>query len=317
MAKEKNCESPDGQSTEGGHPPLKFLLLAHGSETFCRQGLLSALSIRARLPAANVVVYTDRPDFFQNRGLTVRSLSRLEMASLYGPLHYYHRVKIGILLREALSALPEEPILYVDSDTYYRGTSDPDPFRGRPFLMHYLEGPVTQPRFSRLNDQLLGALRGAARPASALRVPMPDFKTMYNSGLVGFARGGSLETVRFLHEALSLTDWLCAHFPGQMPLLEQIALSWVAENTYEVAADTAGFEHYFNWNTEVATLLSEKSDEELAHLAADAALFDQLTAEARKLRENAWYRATSLTPKRWRRSRQKRLMKRLARKLQA
>jgi len=284
-----------------------FVTFSYGGEAYAKQALLCALSIRARRPE-EVTVYTDRPAFFAGHGLTVRALSPIEVATLRGPLHYKHGVKLGILLRHALAVAPGAPVIYIDADTYHRGGEAG--LRGRPLVMHHLDGQVSEGFYPRLNQFLLShAAEIAAGPQPGLA---SGFK-MYNSGLLGFA--ASLETVRFLHDAKAFTDWLCIRFPQQTDWLEQTAFSWIGENRFGVAVDPMGFDHYWNWNTEVAWLLGQRSVADIVAMAKDGDRFTALMDEAKGLQGSRYYRLTHRFKKRMNRSLHKRRTIRRARAL--
>ena len=285
-----------------------FVLHSYGGEVFARQALLSALSIKARKPEATVTVYTNRPSFFTPYGIDTRPVTKAEIAWMQAPLGYKHGVKIGLLLRHALENPPGTPIVYIDSDTYFRGGEAE--LGDRPFVMHNLDGIVGEEFYPRLNRFLIE--QRAAIEASPYAGLATGYQ-MFNSGLLGFRV--TPETIRFLHDAKIASDWLCVRLPAQYDWMEQIALGWLAQQRFGVVADPMGFEHYWGCNTEVAALLSKKSLEEIQAIAKDTAAFDTLLKEAEALRNDFWHKITTLRKKRWNRSLFRRLLIRKARKL--
>jgi len=285
-----------------------FITHAYGGDRYAKLARLSLLSLRARQPEAEIAVYTDQPEAFAGLGFQIHLLSKMEIATGRGPLDFHHRVKIEVLLRHALESPEGTPVIYIDSDTYYRG-GEAD-LRGRPWVMSNLDGLVSEtfyPRFHRfLTDH------AAEIAASPYRGMAPGFK-MYNSGLVGFT--ASRESARLLHAALRMTDWLCVRFPEQNDFVEQISLAWVGESGPGVEVDALGFDHYWPKNTEVSVLVSAMSHPEIAAVAADPSRFDQLLRDAESLQTDRWHRMTVLRKKRWNRSLKKRGVIRKARTL--
>jgi len=293
-----------------------FLTYCYGGERFSKPGLLSVLSILARLPEARIDVYTDAPAVFAGlaSGVRVHSLSPIDVAAGHAPVGYRHRVKIAVLLRHCLSAPEGSPVVYVDTDTYFTGLGLPDgtaPDLGvRPWVMHNLDGLVG-PGFYPVFDRFLH--REAALVAASEWPGMTTGFKMFNSGLVAFR--ATRESARLLVEAQRLTDWLCVHFHEQPEWTEQFALAWIGEQAHGVVADPMGFHHYWNQNTEVSALLGRMSPGEIAALAQDGAKFDALLAEASALAHDPKHRRTVLRKKRWNRSLQKRLIAWRGRKL--
>ena len=291
-----------------------FLTYCYGGERFTKPGVLSVLSIVARLPEARIDVYTDAPAAFADLGVGVRvhSLSPIDVAAASAPVGYRHRVKIAVLLRHALSAPEGSPVIYVDTDTYFKGLTDgiaPD-LGGRPWVMHNLDGLVG-PGFYPVFDRFLQ--REAVLVAASEWPGMTTGFKMFNSGLIGFR--ATRETARLLVEAQRLTDWLCVHFHEQPEWTEQFALAWIGEQAHGVTADPMGFHHYWNQNTEVSALLSKLTLGDLREIARDAARFDRLLADATELAKDPKHRRSVLRKKRWNRSLQKRLIAWRGRKL--
>ncbi|HEY8965617.1 MAG TPA: hypothetical protein VIM58_04185, partial [Candidatus Methylacidiphilales bacterium] len=283
-----------------------FLTYCYGGERFTKPGVLSVLSILARLPEARVDVYTDAPAVFSGLGregqVRVHPLSLIDVAAGAAPVGYRHRVKIAVLLRHALSAPEGSPVVYVDTDTYFLGLpGGAAPELGhRPWVMHHLDGLVGTgfyPRFGAFLEREAALVAKSEWPGMA-----PGFK-MYNSGLVGFR--ATRETARLLVEAQRLTDWFCVHFHEQPEWTEQFALAWVGEQAHGVLPDAMGFHHYWNQNTEVSALLAPLDRAGLEAIAKDAALFDKLLADADALAHDPKHRRTLLRRKRWNRSIQK------------
>lgn len=285
-----------------------FVTYAYGGQRFVKLALLCLLSIKARRPEEQITVYTDDPAFFAGHGFTVKTLSKAEIAAGQAPVGYRHRVKIEVLLRHALESPEGASVVYVDSDTYFKGGEVG--LKGRPWVMHHLDGLVGDDFYPRFNQFLKN--NAPAIAVSPYRGMSTGFK-MYNSGLIGFSV--TLASVRLLHAARQLTDWLCVRFPEQNEWAEQIALAWIGETGPGVATDAMGFDHYWHRNSEVAALVGRMTVEEISALAADAAAFDALQEQAKALKGNRWHRLTVLRKKRWDRSLRKRAAARKAREL--
>ncbi|SDT97834.1 hypothetical protein SAMN05444156_1211 [Verrucomicrobium sp. GAS474] len=291
-----------------------FLTYCYGGERFSKPGVLSVLSILARLPAARIDVYTDAPASFSglSEGVRVHPLSPIDVAAGCAPVGYRHRVKIAVLLRHALSAEEGSPVIYTDTDTYFKGLPGgvaPD-LGARPWVMHNLDGLVGDDFYPAFNRFLL---REAPRVTASEWPGMTTGFKMFNSGLIGFR--ATRETARLLVEAQRLTDWLCVNFHEQPEWTEQFALAWIGEQKYGVEADAMGFHHYWNQNTEVSALLSAMSRADLAAIAGDEDRFAALLADAAALSGDPKHRRTVLRKKRWNRSLQKRLIAWRGRKL--
>ena len=136
--------------------------------------------------------------------------------------------------------------------------------------------------------------------------------TMYNCGLIFLPPGAG--RLRIFEEVLRLTDFLCLRFPRKMTWLEQTAFSYLVPLHYDVATPEAGFEHYWNCNSEVARLLEKLSLADINAIAVEEDRFAELLLRAKAMRRQ-YDNKLRQTIRNWKRSLRKRITVIKARKL--
>jgi hypothetical protein len=213
-------------------------------------GVLSAR--RAARPGSGIgiLLYTDSPSSYEGLPVELRPITAQEMADWAGPHGYAHRRKTAVLV-DALAALAE-PVVFVDSDTWFRRPAARLFDRVGPgrTVLHLREGAFDQ---GRPPDRALAAeLDGRSYPqlgggTTTLRRDVP----MWNSGVVGIhPSDGDL-----VREALHLTDQLYAEHP-ELPTVEQLALGCLLESRTTVSPASDVVYHY--WHPIVRAPFSER-----------------------------------------------------------
>jgi len=268
---------------------------------------LCAFSIRARMPVANVMVYTDQPRLFAEHGFATHALEPLELVFMRGVLDFPHRIKIEVLLDASLRWSHESPLTYVDGDMYLQQPATES--RHTSLVMHKFEGEIGSSFHARLNSFLI---KNAEAISKSPYRGMQSGMKMYNAGLIGLPC--SPDVPLFLLQVRRMTDWLCVKFPEQIGWQEQTAFSFLGQNTYGIEADTMGFEHYWGCNTEVAEVLQRTPVDQIKLIGSDSARFDDLLAEAKSLSERPSHK-WKLRKAKWKRSCKKRTVARRARSL--
>lgn len=129
-----------------------LVIQSFGRESEYRRAVLTILSYYAYssqyLAETNVLLFTDRPEFFEAyvKGLPVQCflLTPEKIKEMRGEDDFLHRIKIAVI--EKAFALTNGNILYLDSDTFF--IADPTPLAQqlaeRKMFMHLLEYPFIE-----------------------------------------------------------------------------------------------------------------------------------------------------------------------------
>jgi len=255
------------------HP--KFVYQAYGARRFRLQAELSIRSLLAQGVAADcVVVFTDHPEEFANlSGHTLDATASL-LRQWSGACGFHHRVKIE-LIRCVRSAF-DLPVVYVDSDTIWRGPPDGiyRHLADEHFVMHQCE--------ALLSDSFYPEYRAALRMLEArgrLGLLSGDLNQvrMYNAGAIGLPRhsGDALQRV------LGLCDDLSLLVPRRMELVEQLAFSYVLPRFGAVKTCHEVLLHYWRDSFEVCQALQSMTPETLRRLSANPVGLERLIEDAR------------------------------------
>ncbi len=219
---------------------------AYGHEAIFQECLWSLLSLGkwvAPEDAPPVVIYTDKPEWFQAWPIPFRVLfQKLDAATIKawrGPQDFVHRLKIEVLA-DAQHRY-QSPLLYLDTDTEF--TQSPLPLLQRiaagERFMHVSEGALSRPQQPVLNKMLRFFQRTALPPELALRIT-PETE-MWNAGVLGFSPGAE----GLLERTLLLTDTLYPRYLKH--IVEQFAFTAAMAEKGPLHPAAPWVFHYWNF----------------------------------------------------------------------
>jgi hypothetical protein len=219
---------------------LRLVTLAYGGEPVRTQALYcawSALAWAEGLPLS-VHVYTDEPAAYAalEGRIAVEPVTMDRVRAWRGPDDFVHRQKTE-LVRDVAARFPGDPLLYVDSDTFFTGPVARAAERIAPgrSVLHVREFPVATHPTSQLKK-----FRREMKDVTFRGAPVDLRCDMWNAGALG------LDPAQFglLAEWLELID---AVYPRvQRFFVEQFAISLLLQRETTVAAvDDVLFHYWF------------------------------------------------------------------------
>lgn len=246
---------------------VRLVTLAYGGEPVRTQALYcawSALAWAEGLPLS-VHVYTDEPAAYAALAgrIEVEPVSLDRIRAWRGPDDFVHRQKTE-LVRDVAVRFPDDPLLYVDSDTFFVGPVARAAERIAPgrSVLHVREFSVATHGTSQMK-KFRREMRGVTFRGAPVRLDCD----MWNAGAVG------LDPAQFalLPEWLALID---AVYPRiQRFFVEQFAISLLLQRDTTVAAiDDVLFHYWFQ---------KDEYTEELRRALAALAALPPAEADAR------------------------------------
>lgn len=197
---------------------MKTLFLSYGTGPHQAevQYAVRCLAVHSQLSPADVLVYTDTPDYFDGLSACIQHIPASQWTDWGGPQNFNHRRKI-LALQHALQA-SAGPVLLLDGDTWLRKPLSLLQDRIGPGcgVMHIREGLI-----SAVQSPLYQQLRQLLQSPSGQQAGIPLQSWMWNAGVIGLHP----QQLPLLQDVLQLTDLLCRH--SSLHILEQLAFSWV------------------------------------------------------------------------------------------
>lgn len=226
--------------------PTHLVYQAYGHEAIFQECLWSLLSLGKWVSPEEVplvVIYTDKPEWFQSWpipfAVDYQVLDAATIKSWRGSQDFVHRLKIEML--QDAQRRYQKPLLYLDTDTEF--TQSPLPLLHRieagELFMHVSEGQLSRPQQPVLNKLLKFFRKTALPPELALRVT--EETEMWNAGVLGFSPNNEAALAR----ALSLTDALYPRYPKH--IVEQFAFTVALNETDNVHSAAPWILHYWNF----------------------------------------------------------------------
>ena len=221
-------------------PGCRLVTLAYGGEPVRTQALYcawSALAWAGDVPLT-VHVYTDEPAAYAPLAgrIAIEPISMERIRAWRGPDDFVHRQKTE-LVRDVAARFPGDPLLYVDSDTFFigpvaRATERIGPGRS---VLHVREFPIATHPTSQMRK-----FRRQMRSLGFRGAPVDLRCDMWNAGALG------LDPAQFglLAEWLELIDVL--YPPVKRFYVEQFAISLLLQRDTRVSAiDDVLFHYWF------------------------------------------------------------------------
>ena len=221
-------------------PGVRLVTLAYGGEPVRTQALYCAWSALAWAQAVplTVHVYTDEPAAYAPLAgrIAVEPLAMDRIRAWRGPDDFVHRQKTE-LVRDVATRFPGDPLLYVDSDTFFTGPLAAAVERIGPgrSVLHVREFPVATHPTSQMRK-----FRREMAQVSFRGAPVDLRCDMWNAGALG------IDPAQFglLAEWLELIDALYPHV--KRFYVEQFAISLLLQRDTRVSAiDDVLFHYWF------------------------------------------------------------------------
>lgn len=265
-----------------------ILYQAYGSVEYLNQALYSILTLRHYCPDLDqlyrVIVYTDKPKYFERHGIESRQVSAEQVSQWRGRYNFEHRFKIE-MIRDA-NQFFGVPLLYLDSDTYWKASPAPlfSAIADGSFVMYSYEGVLSE-SYQPVLHRFLASLSGQ-------KFGISSKSPVWNSGVIGLP----VDIAPLLEEVLKLTDDL---FQGcyQRNWLEEFAFAHILSKHSSIVLATQEVNHYWSYNMQAQMVLKEFFDERVrldeGQLIADAiALTSDLENRSRAIQKshgNYWH----------------------------
>jgi hypothetical protein len=283
----------------------KILYLVHGDIGFHHQALYSAATLLHRLLESGRVdigihVYTDRPELWPGHPLiATHRLDAGQLKRWRGPLDYVHRIKLEVL-RRAESELGL-PLVYVDCDTRWLDTPvdalealHTPGAGGTPLYMHVFEEEVSEhsaPAYFRL-------LKGKSRQLAEWGIRDHAPWRVWNAGTIGVPVGAE----GLFKDVLTVNDGLLPDATVRRTI-EQLALSLVVEERFELRAFDAWLKHWWAYGYELPFVLRRFFEGlppglDAVQLAAACHAYEPSEAELLAVRQTPEYRRDMAREKR-------------------
>jgi hypothetical protein len=230
--------------------PSYIVMQCYGHESIFHECAYALLSLskwyrKAKLPVAEICIYTDKPEWFNTfKGCTLPlQFRQIDMALIKqwkGAIDFVHRVKIEVL--KDFIQNKEGNILYLDTDIVF--TQPIDKLLGGiaegKLYMHVMEGKVHE-----TGNVILKKLSAFLKQHPSVQVNNktiaidPDV-TMWNAGVLGF----KTQYGYLLDDILAFTDTVFTQFPKH--IVEQFAFSLFFQRTAAIHTATPYILHYWN-----------------------------------------------------------------------
>ena len=209
--------------------------------------IYSFLTQAGNIKSVNII--TDHEEFYHHLGSHVKiiKLTEAELEEWKGKYGFIWRIKIKALER-ICGLCPNEPILYLDTDTFLYGELGPADsiLAGGQALMHENEGILSR---KKNKTQKLMWQQIADRSFGDLRMQPSD--CMWNSGVVGIPNTQGGGDCRL---ALTICDEMCDQ-GVQNRFVEQYALSLALSKCYGILEVKDRIAHYWSnkelWNRQI------------------------------------------------------------------
>jgi hypothetical protein len=230
---------------------INFIYLAHSAIRFRSQAVFSILSLLEYVGSSDlefrVVVYTDKPEYFERLCVETILVDDDKLSAWKGPQQFVHRTKICVMMDAAKKF--EGRLMFLDSDNCL--FNDPTPmlidWNPGTVIMDKLEYVLQDPadlvgrkykRFFRKQNEFAGYLVAMSQPC-------------WNSGIIGLPE----EAKKRLPDILRVCDEM--HGAFQKHLSEQMAFSIVLAKHFKIFPFNQYTYHWFGHGKAVNEILAK------------------------------------------------------------
>lgn len=233
---------------------------AYGRDDILKQNLFSIVSLFKKhegLPGIHkILIYTDRPDFFQKflgdqDIIQYEHMNSERLEKWRGQIQFVHRVKIE-MLKHAAQLFQNNNLFYMDGDTYF--TQDPANIFARinheHSYMHESENVIEQGR-DPLSKKITKFLKKNDFNIKNRVIKIPTSTTMWNAGVLGFSPG----FFKDLDSVLIFTDQSYGKY--QKHVMEQLAFSFFLAQKTDIANAQKEIHHYWRQKDDYNQVISE------------------------------------------------------------
>lgn len=234
---------------------MNILYLVFGNEQlYHSQAYFSICSFLNQMEAFDrIFVMTDAPDFYQRFGNKVQiiPINQTQIEGWKGEYKFIFRAKIKAI-QYACQLYPDEPLMYLDSDTFLfndlkllkKSIKDP--------LMHVREGLLSELK-SKTIRKLWQTIKG--REFGGIQIQTKH--AMWNAGVVGIPGG---QGIKITNSALKICDEILKEKVGKW-VVEQLSFSVVMSGNGDLQPAEPFIGHYWSnkdeWNESVQKFMLE------------------------------------------------------------
>lgn len=251
-----------------------ILFFAHGGKEFLNEVVFAVLSYyqHHKSNKNKIVVYTDNIEYFKTilpEEIIYISVSSEQVKQWKGAINFVHRIKIEVL-KDAFSRFPEQDILYLDSDVYFKENISflQKKIENNIPIMSLKEGKIFRSKLRHFKKLALYLRTHKNTIALNPPVVINTEQCMYNAGIIGL-RYSDNDIVK---KALSITDFL--HPFVNTHVTEQFAFSVLLCEKgiiYEAEQNIHHYWYFKEFREIISSFLETnqgKSFEELVSLSA-------------------------------------------------
>ena len=208
----------------------------------CSYSILSLLKQGLNSEKIQIVIYTDRKDYFSFLPSDIISFVEMDEKTIKeykGSYNFVHRLKIKVL-QDCVTRF-EGKILYADSDIYFINSIETlfDQIDEANFLMCNNEGPIDVPG-NRVFEKFSRFISENSSYLIQHMIPIPPDVTMWNAGIIGFVSPNK----QLLDKVLYTNDTIFEKFKSHV--VEQLSFCYQLQMHGTVHKSTDYVFHYWN-----------------------------------------------------------------------
>ena len=250
---------------------MTILFFTHGSKDFLNEVAYAVLSYYQHHKAGenNIVVYTDNEAYFRTilpAEVRYVNVSPAQVKQWRGAIDFVHRVKIEVL-NDALQRFPNEHILYLDSDVYFKQNISflEEKIRQGTPLMSLKEGVIAKSSLRHFKTLASYLKKHHYQIGTTPPTVVAADQAMYNAGIIGLAP----TDLPIVKQVLQLTDFL--HPDIQNHVTEQFAFTVLLQQKgaiYEVEPHIHHYWYFKEFRSIIAQFLEENKGKTFDALVA-------------------------------------------------
>lgn len=274
--------------------------LSYGAESEYRRAIFSILSFSswcaACLPEIRILVYTDKPGYFEPylKGLPVEYflLTPELLEEMLGNTGFIHRRKVAVV-DLTFRNFPGEDLLFVDADTFFIADAGPllKGFETGKSVMHKREYNIEKglAAFTSFNqaqypEAFINYISGKAFSIGGKTEHFSKYDYSWNSGVIGLTK----DMVTYMPDIYQLTDEFYAN--SKWFISEQLAFSFILQRTTKIIPADKIVLHYWGKGQKmiVDRLIADLFQQHTAAELQNADFIQSLTKDWKYQVETDW-----------------------------
>lgn len=199
--------------------------------------IISFLKYKSNI--TSITIFTDYPEFYDHLGdnVTIEIIDKNTLTKWEGEYQFFWRVKIKAI-QFLINKLGEEPIMYLDSDTFLYGDLNiiNESLKSGNSLMHEKEGDLN--KLSTKTEKLMWKQSNGKKFGGVL---INEKSAMWNAGTIVIPSKGNKDVMQL---ALNICDDMCKENVTRR-LIEQFSISVALDVTYGLKPAKKTIGHYW------------------------------------------------------------------------